>query len=345
MSARRSRRRSPARGGTSRSARSSSRPPSSRGSLRSSAPPRSTSSSASFGGVAPAALVACDAAVLERDHAPAHLVDHFAVVRRHQDRRARAVDPVEELHDPDGRVGIEVPGGLVANEQRRGVDEGARDRDSLLLSPRELIRIRDALVRQADEAEHLGHLPPDRIAALALHLERVGDVLRRRPVRKELEVLEDAADVSAELRHLAVREPSKVAAADDDAPGGRLELLEQEADHRRLAGAGRADKEDELALLDYERRRLEGDHVWVVRLRDALEDDHRPGARGGGRLLLARLGQGGWRVCHEDVFLYGCHRSVRALTAPWLGLERRTSLAKAPARRPFRRPFRAGTPG
>src|SRR3712207_2872150 len=51
--------------------------------------------------VAAAALVADDDAVVERDDAPAHLVDHLAVVRRHDDRRAGAVDPVEELHDPD----------------------------------------------------------------------------------------------------------------------------------------------------------------------------------------------------------------------------------------------------
>ena len=58
--------------------------------------------------------------VLERDHALAHLVDHLAVVGDHQDRRAGAVDAVEELHDPDGRVGVEVPGRLVADRAAAG---------------------------------------------------------------------------------------------------------------------------------------------------------------------------------------------------------------------------------
>ena len=59
-------------------------------------------------------------AVLERDHALAHLVDHLAVVGDHEDRRARAVDPVEQLHDPDGRVGVEVAGRLVADRGAAG---------------------------------------------------------------------------------------------------------------------------------------------------------------------------------------------------------------------------------
>src|SRR5690349_15746678 len=61
----------------------------------------------SLGRVASAALVAGQPALLERDHALPHLVDHLAVVGDHQDRRPGAVDAVEELHDPDGGVRIE----------------------------------------------------------------------------------------------------------------------------------------------------------------------------------------------------------------------------------------------
>src|SRR5262245_64639708 len=48
----------------------------------------------------------------------------------------------------------------------------------------------------------LGNLAPDRGAVFALHLERVRDVLRGGAARQELEVLEHAADVAAEQRHL-----------------------------------------------------------------------------------------------------------------------------------------------
>src|SRR5215212_1736385 len=79
--------------------------------------------------VEPGALVADDAALAQLDHAPAHLVDHLLVVGRDDDGRAGAVDPVDQLHDPDRRLGIEVAGRLVGQQQRRVVDERARDRD------------------------------------------------------------------------------------------------------------------------------------------------------------------------------------------------------------------------
>src|ERR687895_1631808 len=138
-----------------------------------------------------AALVADDGAVVEGDDALAHLVHHLAVVGRHHDGRPRAVDPVEELHDPDRGVGVEVPGWLVADEERRVVDERARDRDALLLAARELLRTRVHLVREPDEVQNLGHLPADLRARLALDAERVADVLRGGAIREELEVLED----------------------------------------------------------------------------------------------------------------------------------------------------------
>ena len=57
------------------------------------------------------------------------------------------------------------------------VDDSARDRDALLLAARQLVGPRSGLVRETDEVEHLRHLLADRGAGLALHLERVGDVL------------------------------------------------------------------------------------------------------------------------------------------------------------------------
>src|SRR3954470_12696382 len=60
-----------------------------------------------------AGLVAYDRAPVELDDAPAHLVDDALVVGGHDDGRTGAVDAVEQTHDPDGGVGVEVPGGLV----------------------------------------------------------------------------------------------------------------------------------------------------------------------------------------------------------------------------------------
>ena len=151
--------------------------------------------------------------------------------------------------------------------------------------------------------EHLRHLVADRVPRLALHLQRVGDVLGRRAVREQLEVLEDAADVAAQQRHLRVLESAEVASPDEDAAVRRLELLQQQPDHRRLPGARRTDDEDELALLDHERDVAKRDDVRVVDLRHRLEHDHRPRTgrrrgrrgRGGGLSECCRgLGQRGF---------------------------------------------------
>src|SRR4051812_33086310 len=78
-----------------------------------------------------AGLVAHDDAAVEFDDTAAHLVDDALVVRGHDDCRAGAVDAIEEAHDADGRVGIEVAGGLVGQQDQRPVDEGPGDRHAL----------------------------------------------------------------------------------------------------------------------------------------------------------------------------------------------------------------------
>ena len=146
---------------------------------------------------------------------------------------------------------------------------------------------------------------------LALHLERVGHVLRRRPVRQQLEVLEHAAEVAAQQRHLRVLEAAEVASAHEDPAGGRLELLQQQPDDRRLAGAGRADDEHELALVDHERDTVERGDLRLVDLAHFLEHDHRGAARLPRCICVCRRGLGYGRrgVCElKVVFLHRLER-------------------------------------
>ena len=65
-------------------------------------------------------LVADHVTGLERDDAAVHGIDHLAVVRGDDDRRARAVDALQELHDTERDGRIEVARGLVADKQRAG---------------------------------------------------------------------------------------------------------------------------------------------------------------------------------------------------------------------------------
>ena len=203
-------------------------------------------------------------------------------------------------------------------------------------------------VREADHREHLGHLLADRAAALALHLERVGDVLGRRAVGQQLEVLEYAADVAAQHRHLGALEPRQVAAADDDLAARRLELLQQQAHERRLARAGRADDEHELALVDVERDVAERDDIGLVDLRHALEHDHRAAAARPARRVLRRI-----RYCSRS--LAGYEVSIVQFDTSWRLTHRGArfrSLARGPVKHNgrgyptlIRQPSRGGRSG
>src|SRR5215216_4511786 len=85
-------------------------------------------------------LVADQPPLVESKDAAAHLVHHLPVVRDDQDGGPGAVDPVEQLHDPDRGLRVEVAGGLVGEEEWRMVHERPRDRHALLLAARELVR-------------------------------------------------------------------------------------------------------------------------------------------------------------------------------------------------------------
>src|SRR3954468_18430833 len=66
-----------------------------------------------------ARLVADDVSAFDLDHATTHLVDDVGVVRDHHDGGAGAVDPVQQPHDLDGRVRVEVSGRLVGQQDQR----------------------------------------------------------------------------------------------------------------------------------------------------------------------------------------------------------------------------------
>src|SRR3954471_24144651 len=219
-------------------------------------------------------LVADDAALAQLDHAAAHLVDHLLVVGGHDDGRTGAVDPVDQLHDPDRGLGVEVAGRLVAEQERRVVDEGASDADSLLLAAGELVGVVVELGAQADQAQDVRHLAADHLPVLPDHLERVGDVRVDGAVGEQLVVLEDDAEVAAQPRDLAARHVGQRVAGDQDVALGRLELLHQKADAGRLAAARGPDEEHELAAADLHAHALQADVPPGIDLGEVIELDY-----------------------------------------------------------------------
>src|SRR5262249_28507859 len=219
-------------------------------------------------------LVAHERAAIELDDPAPHRVDDALVVRGHDDRGAGAVDAVEEPHDADGGSRVEVSRRLVGEKDQGTVDERASDRDALLLAARQLGWEVCGLLRQPDEIEDLRDLRSHDVLRPADDLERERDVLVDRLVREQLEVLEHAADVAAQLRDLPRAQAADVTPGDEHPALGGHFVAKQQLEEGGLAGAGRADEEDELALQDLERDVPECEDVAFVRLVDVFETNH-----------------------------------------------------------------------
>ena len=141
-----------------------------------------------------------DAAFIDDGHAVADLVDDLHLVRDDNDRHAeRLVDLAQQLQDRARRVGVERAGRLVA-EQVPGLGrQRTGDCHALLLSAGQLRGEACGLVGKAHDLQQLLR------ALLCLRLRRAGnfkreaDVAQDRPLLKQVEALEDHADLPAYL--------------------------------------------------------------------------------------------------------------------------------------------------
>ena len=126
--------------------------------------------------------------------------------------------------------------------------ERADDRDALLLSAREPVRVLVALVGEAETGEELvgaslGLRPgePERLP------RRERDVVEDGHVREEIERLEDDPDPAAQLVHVDSACRDVLTAHDDASRVDRLEQVDA-AQERGLPGAGSADEAYDLVL-------------------------------------------------------------------------------------------------
>ncbi len=171
--------------------------------------------------------------------------------------------------------GVERARRLVEDEDRRILEERARDRDALALAARQgasaLAHLGVEAVRAAfDELERLGA----RTSRAHLLFRSVGladdQVLLDRPVEQQ-RLLKHHADVVAQARKL---DAANVHPVDLDDARLRIEGAVQQRERRRFAGAGRADQRDRLAGQRRERHVGDRGPLAVVGERDVLELDH-----------------------------------------------------------------------
>ena len=216
-------------------------------------------------------LVDLDLAVAELDDPRAVLGDVHFVRDQHDGDAALHVQLLEDVHDLDAGARVEVAGRLVRQQDRRLVDQRARDRDALLLAARQLVRVVVHALAEADDLEHflralvpLGGLHLVRAAVVE---QRQLDVVERRRPRQQVEPLEDEADLLvADDRQLVLRHPGDVLAVEEVLPARRPIQAPDDVHEGRLAGSRRARDADELAAVDVERRAAQGAHFDVADL-------------------------------------------------------------------------------
>ena len=143
-------------------------------------------------------VVRDDLAVAARDDARSVLRD-VVLVRDHQHRDAALeVQPLEDPHHLDAGARVEVAGRLVGEQDRRVGDERARDRDALLLTAGQLIRVMIGALAEADRRRALPSracaVPTAFIFAAAVE-QRQLDVVERGRSRQQVESLKDEADL------------------------------------------------------------------------------------------------------------------------------------------------------
>ena len=193
-------------------------------------------------------FVALDDAVAEA-HDAARPGGDVGLVRDHRDRDAALlVERRQQFHDLGAGRGVEVAGRLVGEQHLRRRDDGARDRDALLLAARELARhVRFA----TGETDFVQRLARARVPLLGRHVpvdQRQLDVLERGGAAQQIEALEHEAQVVAAQQRALIG----VHLADGDAEeairaGGRRIEAAEDVHAGGLARAARPHHRDELA--------------------------------------------------------------------------------------------------
>ena len=155
-------------------------------------------------------------------------------------------------------LGVERRQRLVEQQHRRLGRERARERNALLLSAGQLMRIFLRLVAQVHERQHFVDPSPDRVLRPFPAFEPIADVPGHRHVGKQRIRLEDDAEIAQ-----ARRDADEACTVLRHFAGiGRLEAGD-DPQQRGLAAARRTEKADEFAFVD-----VQAD---VVQRQDAAE--------------------------------------------------------------------------
>src|SRR6185503_6374202 len=135
---------------------------------------------------------------------------------------------------------IDAAGRFVRQQQLRPRDHRARDRGALLLTARQDRRQRIHALAEADPSQQVDDLASVAGFLPSHHAERQRHVLIGRHVVEQAKILQHDADALAHAGNLILAEQRDVLAEQIDEAARRPDRQEQQAQQRRLAGAGGA---------------------------------------------------------------------------------------------------------
>ena len=160
------------------------------------------------------------------------------------------VDTPEQGQHLHGGFGIQRTCRLIRKQNLRIGGQGPGDADTLFLASGQLRRILVRMLAEADEFKQLRDSSVLIILTPMIKLQRVGDVLCHRLGGKQVELLEDHADLLTNRPQLGLAECGYLGVKHGD--GSRRRLLQgiDQSHQRRLAGTGIADDAEDVAFVD-----------------------------------------------------------------------------------------------
>ena len=160
------------------------------------------------------------------------------------------MEVAEHRHDVGGVAGIEVAGWLVGQQEGGAADQRAGDAQPLLFAAGEADGVGFFTFQQADLVDHRARAFQRLTAVESGDVERQYHVFDHVAVEQQLVILEDEADVAAQIGNGALRQAADVLAADrHHAAGGAFDGGD-EFQQGALAGAGMSGQENQFAFFD-----------------------------------------------------------------------------------------------
>jgi len=112
----------------------------------------------------------------------------------------------EKIHEPQGKVGIEISGGLIREKDARVHHKGPRYRDTLLFPAGKFPAKRMEPPFKAEGFGHRAHAPLNVNGGKAPNFERHGDIRPYCAIMKYFKILKYHADVTPKKGNLFMRE-------------------------------------------------------------------------------------------------------------------------------------------